>query len=147
MIWIDCAAIIITNVQVDDDCSILLLSNSRDMSFQDWDELMMSWRGCRFCNALTVVFRFCRCTKMIVFQICLKIRRCINLHICMKKTKIVNWLRHFELIDVMNMINDESMIVNFENIIQWFYYLEYAVRVNIEMLDQFNKWVNDEIAI
>jgi hypothetical protein len=70
-----------------------------------------------------------------------------DIHICMKKTEIVDWLRYFELIDVMNMINDESMIVSFENIIQWFYYLEYAVRVNIEMLDQFNKWVNEEIAI
>jgi hypothetical protein len=55
---------------------------------------------------------------MIVFQICLKIKQCIDLHICMKKTEIVNWLRHFEFIDVMNMINDELMIVNFENIIQ-----------------------------
>jgi hypothetical protein len=45
------------------------------------------------------------------------------------------------------MIRDESMIVNFENVIQRFYDLEYAVRVNIEMLDQFNKWANEEIAI
>jgi hypothetical protein len=65
----------------------------------------------------------------------------------MKKTEIVNWLRHFEFIDVMSMINDESMFVNFENIIQWFYYLEYIIRINIEMLDQFNKWTNEEIAI
>jgi hypothetical protein len=65
----------------------------------------------------------------------------------MKKTEIVNWLRHFKLIDVMNMIDDESMIVCFEDIIQWFYDLEYAVRVNIEMLDQFSRRTNEEIAI
>jgi hypothetical protein len=45
------------------------------------------------------------------------------------------------------MINNELMIVNFENIIQWFYYLKYVVRVDIEMFDQFDKWMNEEIAI
>jgi hypothetical protein len=65
----------------------------------------------------------------------------------MKKTEIVNWLRYFEFIDVMSMINGESMIVNFDNIIQWFHNLEYVVRVNIEMFNQFNKWTNEEIAI
>jgi hypothetical protein len=60
VIWIDCAAATVASLQADDDCSISLLSNSRDMNSQGWDELMMSWRGCRFCNALTVVFRFCR---------------------------------------------------------------------------------------
>jgi hypothetical protein len=39
------------------------------------------------------------------------------------------------------------MIVNFEDIIQRFYYLENVVRINIEMFKQFNKWANEEIAI
>jgi hypothetical protein len=62
MIWINCAA---ATVAADDDCSISLLSNSRDMSSQDWHELMMSWRDCRFCSALAAVFRFFRCVKLI----------------------------------------------------------------------------------
>jgi hypothetical protein len=72
--------------------------------------------------------------KKIVFHICWKIKRCIDFHICMKKIKIVNRLKHFEFIDVMSMINDESMIINFENIIQWVYYFEYIIHVNIKML-------------
>jgi hypothetical protein len=47
----------------------------------------------------------------------------------------------------MNMINDELMIVCFENIISWFYYFENVVRINIKMLNQFNKWTNEKIAI
>jgi hypothetical protein len=75
VIWIDYAAVTVASdlsaaatVTVDDDWSISLLSNSRDMSSQDWHELMMSWRGCRFCSALAVVFRFCRWTKTIFKQ-------------------------------------------------------------------------------
>jgi hypothetical protein len=47
----------------------------------------------------------------------------------------------------MSMINDESMIVNFEDIIQQLYYLKNAIWINIEMFNQFNKWANEEIAI
>jgi hypothetical protein len=69
------------------------------------------------------------------------------LHSRKKKTKIVNWSSHFEHVDVMSVITSKSMIVCFENIIKRFHHFENAVRVNVKMLDQFNKWMNKEIAI
>jgi hypothetical protein len=70
-----------------------------------------------------------------------------KLHSRKKKTKVVDWSSHFEHVDVMSVIINKTMIVCFENIIKRFHHFENAVRVNVEMLDQFNKWVNKEIAI
>jgi hypothetical protein len=67
-------------------------------------------------NDLHICMRMIR-KRIIVLQTDLKNRRCIDFHVCMKKTKIVNRLNHVKLINMMNMICDESMIVNLENII------------------------------
>jgi hypothetical protein len=65
----------------------------------------------------------------------------------MKKTEIVDELNHVKYIDIMSVINDESMIVCFKHIIKRFRYFENVDRLDVEMLDEFNKWVNEEVAI
>jgi hypothetical protein len=56
-------------------------------------------------------------------------------------------LSHLDLVDVRSRINRESIIICFENIIKRFYHCENAVRINVEMLDEFNRWVYEKVAI
>jgi hypothetical protein len=87
----------------------------------------------------------------IVFQIDLNetrmwIERWV-IHIDMKQARVVNWLNHFKLIDVITEICDESMIVYFQHFIKRFHHLENVVRRNIKLFNQLNKWIYIKIAI
>jgi hypothetical protein len=65
----------------------------------------------------------------------------------MKLTRVVNQLNHFKLIDMMTEICDESIIVCFRHFIKRFHHLENVVRENIELFNQFNKWIHIKVAI